>query len=392
MCETNDNNKICVMFGAGAEISYGLSGGGNFAKTIIASEKDNDTSVQQMNDAINDYYDKELNEWYPSYNENYTFKPEKLFEAALKKEWMDTEQTLDTKSAFDKLIQDELTNRKDEKNEIIDQYTSYMGILDEKFHTIISPKYLGPQKFWGVVACYARAYLLLTGEMVKKTEKQALTKKDYCDMLENPLKYYEKWKNIHSKDSYYEIIKNCSKAGNNVSVVTTNYTPICEDVTGIKDIAYVNGRLNWFESPYELKVYDITQESQKPAKDDIWFPYIFIQSGVKPIIEEKQITEYGKMIKYLNRAETIIIVGYRINADDNHINSFLRSSVLSGKKVIYFNHNSELTDEQVYRRLRLDKIKDNIKNIEIVKTNDKNCILKFREILCDNIENSKIKE
>lgn len=384
MSETKYNKKICIMFGAGAEIPYGLSGGGNFAKTVIGLSNDKNN----MDTAIKEYYKKKIIEWYPNYQHN-CFDFDKLFKASLKKQLLEDECDIQNKKGFDDLIKKKSQISSKKKEKIIDKYTSYMGILDEKFHTIISPKYLGPKKFWGVVACYARAYLLLTGEMVKKTEKQTLTKKDYLDMLENPLKYYEKWQYIQSKDSYYDIIQNCPEAKNSISIITTNYTPICENITGDKNIAYVNGRLNWFESPYELKVYDVTNENKKPSKDDIWFPYIFIQSGVKPIIEEKQIEEYAKMINYIKQAETIIIVGYRINADDNHINSFLRSAIISNKKVIYFNHNGELSIEQIYKRLHLDKIKNNINNIEIVKTDDKICVSKFKEVLCTCIKNSE---
>lgn len=389
MRETKDNKKICVMFGAGAEICYGLSGGSDFAKNVIDSQKDNDTT-KQMNSAIKNYYKNKGSDWHPKYQQD-SFKFDKLFKASLKNQLMEEKIDIHNKKGFDDLIERKSRISEQKKWEIIERYTSYMGILDEKFYTIISPKYLGPKKFWGVVACYARAYLLLTGEMVKKTENRNLAPKDYFDMLKNPLKYYRKWSDIQSKkESYYDVIKNCGDGINDISVITTNYTPICENITGIKDIAYVNGRLNWFESAYELKVYDIIGEAERPRNGDIWFPYIFIQSGVKPIIEEKQITEYAKMMNYIKQAETIIIVGYRINADDNHINSFLRSAVLSNKKVFYLNHNSELTDEQIYKRLRIDKITDEIKNVEIVKTDDKICVSKFKEMLCSCVGNMEI--
>ena len=48
-----------------------------------------------------------------------------------------------------------------EKDDIIDKNSSYMGILDERFYTLIHPRVLGIEKFWTVVHCYWHAYLTL---------------------------------------------------------------------------------------------------------------------------------------------------------------------------------------------------------------------------------------
>lgn len=362
---------IAFLFGAGAEVGYGLSGGVDFAKTVIGD------NTKLMDTAIEQHYKRDLNKWYPKY-QHYNFQLEKLFESALKKKLMTENNQIEYKSSFDNLIKEMVDTEKNQKHEIINAYTSYMGILDEKFHTIISPKYLGPNKFWGVVECYTRAYLLLTGEMFKKTVRREPTEKDYLDMLENPLKYYKKWGCIASGDEgYYEIIQKNIYNKENIAIVTTNYTPLCENITEVENIAHVNGRLNLFESPYKLCVYDVL-EDKMPKSDDIVFPYIFIQSGVKPIVEERQITEYSKMIKYFKNAQTIVVVGYRINADDNHINSFLRSAICNGKKVIYFNHNKELTDENIYSRLR---IHNSEYHIDIINVRDNNCVSEFKNIM-----------
>ena len=374
------NVDIAFLFGAGAEVSFGLSGGLNFAKTVIGDNSADESNIRYMNDAIRDYYTRNVNIWYPKYKQ-YKFNFDQLFNAALKKKFMEIECPLPNKNEFNALIKEKSQLSKAKKEEIVDKYTSYMGVLDEKFHTLISPKYLGPNKFWGVVACYARAYLLITGEMIKLADKRKPIKSDYIKMLESPLEYYNKWKSIiPGKDTYYSVVKKY-KESSDFAIVTTNYTPLCENITEINDIAYVNGRLNWFESPYELKVYDIN-ELRDHNINGIVFPYVFIQSGVKPIIEERQINEYSKMISYFKKAKTIIVVGYRINADDNHINSFLRSAVCDGKKMIYFNHNNSLSEHQIYKRLRL---KNQNSNIDVVEVNNDNCISKFEEVISKSL-------
>lgn len=375
MCKKEEQIDIAFLFGAGAEIDFGLSGGGDFAKIVAGDKRSNNKKICNMNTAIKTYYKRTLDEWYPTYCE-YTFDEDKLFKAAIKKKFLDEEYVPNNKKGFEDLIANKAKSLRSQKEKIIDNYTSYMGILDGIFHTLISPKYLGPNRFWGVVGCYTRAYLLLTGEMLGKIEKRPLSNKDYLKILESPLEYYKKWEYISSeKDTYYDVLKKY-KENHKFAIVTTNYTPICNNITKIEDIAYVNGKLNWFESPYELKVYDITELNNNA--NDVFFPYIFVQSGIKPIIEEKQINEYAKMSKYFQNSSTIIVVGYRINADDNHINSFLRSAIYDDKKIIYFNHNNNLSEEQIRKRLRLKKPNS---NIDIVNVNDDNCISKFEEVI-----------
>ena len=87
-----------------------------------------------------------------------------------------------------------------------------------------------------------------------------------------------------------------------------------------------------FESPKNLCVYDVEQDI---LNGDTVFPYLFIQSGIKPIIERRQIEEYSKMISFMDDAESIIITGYNLNNDDNHINSIIRSAIMKGKRVVY---------------------------------------------------------
>ena len=49
----------------------------------------------------------------------------------------------------------------------------------------------------------------------------------------------------------------------------------------------------------------------------------FIQSGIKPVVSTKQIEELYKAITYLNESDTLVVVGYNFNSDDNHINSMI---------------------------------------------------------------------
>lgn len=259
-----------------------------------------------------------------------------------------------------------------------------MGILDEKFHTLISPRDLGPENFWAVVDAYTRAYLALISEMI--ADKSIENK--YKWILENPIDAYDSiiefCRKNANKESYYKVIKEL-KDKYDFKIITTNYTPLVDEITGLrKQVAHVHGKLNWFESPREWKVYDIKCYKNnlkiKLPEDEILFPYIFIQSGIKPIVEEKIIKKYNRAIRYFYKVQKLIILGYRINYDDNHINSIIRNRIVSRKKVIYLKYDKNVTDEDLFNRLRLDK--NQYKDDLIIKCiSDENSISIFKEAI-----------
>lgn len=60
--------KTCVLFGAGADIPFGISGGKNFALKVLGFD------ANDMNSAIKEYFRSELpnfehKTWYPPYEQ-----------------------------------------------------------------------------------------------------------------------------------------------------------------------------------------------------------------------------------------------------------------------------------------------------------------------------------
>lgn len=372
--------KIGILFGAGAEIVYGLNGGKDFAKCVLGLNE------EKMNLILENYHrTKKVNQWYPPYTK-YTWKKKKLLEAALRKKNLEASENNKSKKEFNKNINEQLDEimKKSEKeqDELINRYTSYMGILDEKFHTLISPRELGPENFWKVIDAYTRAYLALAKNMVSD---DILQQEDKCIwILNNPKKaneYIEKFcKEKEMINSYYKIIKNSTRKSD-IRIITTNYSPLIDIITGIENVAHLHGRLNWFESPREWKVYDVLKD--KLPTGELLFPYIFIQSGIKPIVEEKIIGEYSKAIDYLNEVEKLIIVGYRLNCDDNHINSFIRNYLLKGRIVIYLDFDNE-REVDILDRLRINQNFEKI-DFKIVPITNENSLSVFKDLLeCKN--------
>lgn len=303
--------KTCFLFGAGVERAYGISGGSDFAINVLGIKN------KVMNEAIKEFYNDVISksdnkEWYTTC-ENRTLKKKELLEAALRKKILDeiladshinNASEIQNKKIYEDKVEERLkelikdNEKDDEINEeqlaVIENYTSYIGIIDSKFHTIIYPKALGPQNFWKVISCYTRAYLLIVTQMIPKFINKQLTKEDYLYILKNPKHIHteilefckikkdedEKLKEdakvseeLKKQRRYYSILANHQEK--DIKIITSNYTPLCEELAGVskENIAYVHGKIGWFESPCEMKVYDIFEEK---LPNELYFPYIFI--------------------------------------------------------------------------------------------------------------------
>ena len=112
-------------------------------------------------------------------------------------------------------------------------------------------------------------------------------------------------------------------------VVTTNYTGFAESIIGlpVEKVAYIHGRLNLFEDVKTKKVANISSFSD----DEVIFPHIFIQSGIKPVVSSNQITELYKATEAILHSDNLIIIGYGVNSDDEHISNLLRERLQNGK-------------------------------------------------------------
>ena len=372
---------VVFFFGAGAEVGYKLSNGEDFAKSVLGINTDD------MNKAIKDFYSNKLtllkeNKWYPHRYYSSEWEVENLLKACIKKKFL-ADTNFDHKRDYDNLLSNELEIikklDKEEQNKFIDHNTSYMGLIDEYFHTLVSPVQLGPKKFWGVVNCYTRAYLTIVSNVLCQGKPTSeMYKELLCDPKDTYEKVVDKCRSLSDIESYYSINKK-HFTKNDYGIITTNYTPLCSLITGCENTAHIHGKLNLFESPYENKVYDVTNEDFKYPKDLI-FPFLFIQSGIKPIIEYNQLKEYSKMLKLLEDAQTLIIVGYRLNLDDNHLNSLIRNFITDKKKnnhVIFFDFEGEKKNTLI-KDLRLI---EHPQNLEIKEINSCNCMSEFERVV-----------
>ena len=106
-------------------------------------------------------------------------------------------------------------------------------------------------------------------------------------------------------------------------------------------LLFFAGSMKLFEYPRTLEVFDITK--QELEKGEAVFPFIMPQAPIKPIIHSKQLLEYMKASRFLGLEEevidkTLVVVGYGLNGDDNHINALLREFVVKGGRLIVYKH------------------------------------------------------
>ena len=153
-------------------------------------------------------------------------------------------------------------------------------------------------------------------------------------------------------DTYYQIIHQALEKYKSevqcVGAITTNYYRFCEIVS--PNPIYLNGQLKYFECPEMLEVVDFGEDSG--SEDKLLFPFIFGQSLVKPIVNSIQTEEFHRVYELLsgeNAADILVVLGFNISEDDNHINAFLHDYVKKGKKLIIVSDNEHF---DVTRKLK----------------------------------------
>ncbi len=139
-------------------------------------------------------------------------------------------------------------------------------------------------------------------------------------------------------NSYYKTLQKL--AAEDFYISTANYTNWVE-IESKHCAFFLQGKMTWFEDYKTLRVYDVANESVMDTKTII--PFIMIPSGVKPIINPRQIREYAGFTDALDQCDFLCVVGYRFNSEDNHINSIISEWLKNKKhKLIVFNHNNSI--------------------------------------------------
>ncbi|MDY5684154.1 MAG: hypothetical protein SPG48_11435 [Treponema sp.] len=294
------------------------------------------------------------------------------------------------KGEFYKIIKQEIENYTDIKNDInknlfkcisdndngidIDYSLGLPSFLDQYFHTIANPKKYSVIKFNKIFNFYWICYFSILDSVVKSIPQDILEKDqflnklvdssgniDYGHIMENikdvtKALYDLNLENINDK-CYYSIIKEKIKKGDKVNVVTTNYYKYSELLLASENesVIHLNGKLPLFEIPESLEVIDV-RDTELP-EDKLFFPFIFGQSMVKPLVDPVQVEEFSKFGKVLNSTDVLCVLGYNLNEDDNHINEYLHKYVKNNKNLLVVI--SETDEQNVHEKIKCSQ--ENIK-------------------------------
>lgn len=222
---------------------------------------------------------------------------------------------------------------------------SVAGVLDAYFYTITNPVKHGVIKFSRVFNYYWACYFTILNDVMRccldeQELKQYVTdsgelnyKKILCDLHSLTKTLYNRKIPYRGNSYYAHIINKISQYSNRIAcnaVVTTNYYRFASQIT--ENIIYLNGQLKLFEYPELLEVSDFCDSNI--LNERLFFPFIFGQSYVKPVIHDAQIQIFSAFKNCLDTTDVLVILGFNVNEDDNHINSYLHEFVKKGKRLL----------------------------------------------------------
>ena len=174
--------------------------------------------------------------------------------------------------------------------------------------------------------------------------------------------------NCSQGPGYYHDIADICTLFECAVIGTTNYNTFIKEVTE-NDVIFLNGSVNDFYDPYLNKIID---RNTADESEHITVPFIFTQSGVKPLTSVKMSERYVELYNRLKEADIVCVVGYSFNIDDGHINGMFRSLIEDEQKTVYIGHyendpvNETVIKKHYRERLRLEN-DDNIKILIINK-------------------------
>lgn len=279
-------------------------------------------------------------------------------------------------------------NKDDKVKKFFLENAVFFDSLDGKFNSLRKLPYNSNAK--RVINAYLTVFLFML-EAIYNIQEFQLSYESIYDKLNQPY-------DIELKgETYYTLLKDSRL---DYGIITTNYTDIVHMQTREKDITYLHGKLTWFEDLENLTIYDCTVEKEKKkllqAKNVV--PFILIPSGVKPLVCRKQIEQFSDFIKKLDDSKYLVVVGYKFNSEDNHINSIIADWLRKKEnKLIYLNYNNEVTFDQ-FPWLKDKFSVETLENpdeaetlltagkISDIHVNEENCLAIFEKLLQELLE------
>lgn len=165
---------------------------------------------------------------------------------------------------------------------------------------------------------------------------------------------------------YYDDIKELEKLYKLKAIGTSNYTTFIYNYVDKEKVIHLNGSIDDKYDPYKNTIVD------KEDKSSFTVPFLFTQSGTKPLTSIKVSQKYNKLYDEFKNSDKIIVIGYGFNIDDGHINGIFRTLVEDdNKEILILSYSKEHDINYYQKKLRLSSSKnikvlsvDNNRNIE----------------------------
>lgn len=145
------------------------------------------------------------------------------------------------------------------------------------------------------------------------------------------------------------------------TIGTTNYNNFISDIFkkhGVEDVSiyHLNGSVHDYYDPYKNRIIRDLEEVENNKQ--IVVPFIFTQSGVKPLTSITMSQRYVELYEKFKECDSIAIIGYGFNGDDGHINGMFRSLIEEDQKDIHiFHYNSDNSSLTVLQRKYKNKLR-----------------------------------
>lgn len=302
-------------------------------------------------------------------------------------------KNLEFKKSYDDIknqfLKDILKEYKDDMDSLSDVGSA--GLLDSYFYTIINPPKYSKINFSKIFNYYWSCYFAIAESILKSLEKKNILGSEIEEFYKNGNLDYKKiiskidtfTRTLYSyktkilssyNDSYYACIKETYikkflKENDDEfelqGTATTNYFLFQEILLDNPEkTAYLNGKMSLFEFPELLEVRDFSSPKESTASPlsskHIFFPFIFGQSYLKPVVDKRQTEEFHKFGKILDGSDILVVLGYNINEDDNHVNSFIHGYLKDKNKrlVVVTDKDDEKT---IRKKIRAEDLLGDIK-------------------------------
>ncbi|PAD89006.1 hypothetical protein CHH55_04930 [Niallia circulans] len=220
--------------------------------------------------------------------------------------------------------------------EIYCQAMDYQALIDSHFRYLYNPK-----AQW---AKFSRIAIFL------HTVQRYITNKVHVDETR-----------ISDGPGYYHDLINLRDYFHIKAVGTTNYNNFVQQVLAGTEIAetpvyHLNGSVNEYYDPYKNEI--LTEPSSEERQGRILVPFMFTQSGVKPLTSVSMSRKYVDLYDHFVESDIVCVIGYGFNGDDGHINGMFRSLVeKENKSLVILHYKSDNRTEQQLLRYYQQKLR-----------------------------------